>query len=33
MKPMEEGDGKAYFKGWDEWDHHSICLLYTSRCV
>ena len=21
-----EQDGKAYFKGWDEWDHHSVVL-------
>ena len=23
---VEEKDGKAYFKGWDEWDHHSLVL-------
>ncbi|MDO5629810.1 MAG: catechol 2,3-dioxygenase [Mobilicoccus sp.] len=23
---VENGDGKAYFKGWDEWEHHSIVL-------
>jgi catechol 2,3-dioxygenase len=22
----QEGDGKLYFKGWDEWDHHSVVL-------
>ena len=21
-----ERDGKAYFKGWDEWDHHSVVI-------
>ena len=21
-----EADGKVYFKGWDEWDHHSVVL-------
>ena len=21
-----EQDGKVYFKGWDEWDHHSVVI-------
>ncbi|OYN98616.1 catechol 2,3-dioxygenase [Propionibacteriaceae bacterium ES.041] len=26
MKSQGDVDGKAYFKGWDEWDHHSLVL-------
>ncbi|MDO5499414.1 MAG: catechol 2,3-dioxygenase [Propionibacteriaceae bacterium] len=26
LKHVEDVDGKAYFKGWDEWDHHSLVL-------
>lgn len=26
MKHMGDIDGRAYFKGWDEWDHHSVVL-------
>lgn len=26
LKVTEEGDGKLYLKGWDEWDHHSVVL-------
>ena len=26
LYPTAEEDGKVYFKGWDEWDHHSLVL-------
>lgn len=26
MKHVGEIDGKQYFKGWDEWEHHSVVL-------
>ena len=26
LKPMREEAGRAFFKGWDEWDHHSLVL-------
>lgn len=26
MKHVEDVDGAAYYKGWDEWDHHSLVL-------
>ncbi len=26
LYPTLEEDGKLYFKGWDEWDHHSVVL-------
>lgn len=26
LYPTKEADGKLYFKGWDEWDHHSVVL-------
>ena len=28
FKPHQtlEEDGKVYFKGWDEWDHHSVVI-------
>ena len=26
LKPMGEEPGRAFFKGWDEWDHHSLVL-------
>jgi catechol 2,3-dioxygenase len=26
LYPTLEQDGKVYFKGWDEWDHHSVVI-------
>jgi catechol 2,3-dioxygenase len=26
LYPIQEEPGKAYYKGWDEWDHHSVVL-------
>ncbi len=26
LYPMHETDDRLYFKGWDEWDHHSVVL-------
>ncbi|MFV0463362.1 MAG: catechol 2,3-dioxygenase [Nostocoides sp.] len=26
LYPVHQGDGKTYYKGWDEWDHHSLVL-------
>ena len=26
LYPTLEQDGKVYFKGWDEWDHHSLVI-------
>ena len=26
LYPMHETDDRIYFKGWDEWDHHSVVL-------
>jgi len=26
LYPTLETDGKVYYKGWDEWDHHSVVL-------
>lgn len=26
MYPIHEEPGRAYFKGWDEWDHHSLVI-------
>lgn len=26
LYPIHEEDGRIYYKGWDEWDHHSVVL-------
>ncbi|WP_432558783.1 catechol 2,3-dioxygenase [Granulicoccus sp. GXG6511] len=26
MRHVEDKDGKAYYRGWDEWEHHSVVL-------